>query len=90
MTVEERDKLIRMDIENPHPHARLGSYMLSPFEPFKPLSKIVFYHHWAYENDSEYLPELGPVPIESYIIHLADRMDISINQSLILNSQQTY
>lgn len=90
LTVEERDKLVRMDIENPHPHARLGSYMISSFEPFKPLSKIIFYHHWAYENDGEYVPDLGPVPIESYIIHLADRVDILINQSkpILLQANQ--
>jgi len=38
-------------IINPHPHAGLGAYMVESFRPFKDLSKIIFYHHWPYEND---------------------------------------
>lgn len=81
LSVSERDELIRIDIENPHPHARLGSYMLESFDPFSDLSKIIFYHHWSYALDKDYVKEVGPVPIESYIIHLADRVDIAINQT---------
>lgn len=90
LSVEERDELVCMDIENPHPHARLGSYMLESFDPFKPLSKILFYHHWPYAYDKNYLSDIGPVPIESYIIHLADRVDIAINQNkpILLQSNQ--
>lgn len=81
LKISERDKLIQIDIENPHPHARLGAYMLESFDPFKPLATILFYHHWSYTEDQNYPKELGPVPIEAYIIHLADRVDIAIDKS---------
>ena len=41
LTVSERDELIKMDVENPQPHASLGSYMLDSFEPFHKISKIL-------------------------------------------------
>ncbi len=81
VSVEERDRLVNMDVVNPHPHARLGSYILDSFPPFHELSNIVYYHHWPYADDDKYIPTVGKVPIESYIIHLADRIDIAINQS---------
>ncbi len=81
LTIGERDKLIQMDIHNPHPNARLVAYMIESFDPFKPLSKIIFYRHWPYSNDANFHKDVGPVPIESYIIHLADRVDIAIEQS---------
>ncbi len=81
LSVEERDQLVHIDIENPHPHAKLGSYMLDSFEPFKELSKVIFYHHWSYMDHDKYIEDIGVVPIESYIIHLADRIDILIDQN---------
>lgn len=89
LSVEERDELIKMDIDNPHPHAKLGAYMLDSFEPFKDISKIVFYHHWSFSDHNQYIQELGPVPIESYIIHLADRIDILIDseESIMMQTE---
>jgi|LGOV01.1.fsa_nt_gb HD-GYP domain-containing protein (c-di-GMP phosphodiesterase class II) len=81
VSVEERDRLINMDVVNPHPHARLGSYILDSFPPFHELSNIVYYHHWPYVDDDKFIPNVGKVPIEAYIIHLADRIDITIDQS---------
>lgn len=89
LSIKERDELLKMDIENPHPHAKLGSYMLDSFEPFKELSKIIFYHHWAFEDHKDYIKEIGEVPIESYIIHLSDRIDIAINQNEPILTQTT-
>ena len=51
LTVSERDELIKMDVENPQPHARLGSYMLDSFAPFHKISRILYYHHWSYNRD---------------------------------------
>ncbi len=31
ISIKERDELIKMDVENPHPHAVLGSMMLKSF-----------------------------------------------------------
>ena len=53
LTVNERDELVKMDVENPQPHASLGSYMLDSFEPFHRISEILFYHHWRYDMDDQ-------------------------------------
>lgn len=87
LTTVERDQLIKMDIEDPHPHARLGSYMLNSFEPFKDISKIIFYHHWPYTLDSSPIKDMGEVPFESYIIHIADRIDILIDSDIPIIGQ---
>ncbi|MDD3415569.1 MAG: HD domain-containing protein [Lachnospiraceae bacterium] len=86
LTVAERDQLIQMDIRNPFPHSSLGSYMLDSFDLFGNISKIVYYHHWRYENDQNWNIGMGKVPIESYILHVADRTDILIdpNQPILL------
>lgn len=88
LTVNERDQLIQMDVENPFPHSSLGSYMLSSFSPFEHISQIIFYHHWHYDQDSNYINELGPVPLESYILHVADRMDILVQSNCSILSQK--
>ncbi|AFA48858.1 HD-GYP domain-containing protein [Acetobacterium woodii] len=88
-TVNERDLLIQLDVENPFPHSSLGCYMLSSFSPFQDISKIVFYHHWHYDQDLHYISAFGPVPLEAYILHVADRMDILVqpNYSILAQKQ---
>ena len=76
LTVTERDQLVRMDVEDPYPHCSLGCYMLESFEPFFKISRIVYYHHWHYEENNNFVPKYGEVPLESYILHVADRTDI--------------
>ena len=86
LTVAERDQLIQMDVKNPFPHSSLGSYMLGSFELFHEVSRIIYYHHWKYENDWAWTPMMGEVPIEAYILHVADRTDILIhpNQPILI------
>ena len=86
LTVKERDQLIQMDVLDPFPHSNLGSYMLDSFELFDKISKIVYYHHWRYDNDGNWNLKMGEVPIEAYILHVADRTDILIdsNQPILL------
>jgi len=76
LTIEERDKLIEMDVKDPFPHCNLGCYMLESFAPFSQISKIIYYHHKHYDDrDGLYK---GEVPVESFLLHIADRTDILI------------
>lgn len=76
LTVTERNALIELDVNNPHPHAILGSVMLEPFRFFKEISNIIRYHHVIY-NYGQFRSELGEeAPFESYLLHLADRIEI--------------
>lgn len=81
LTISERDQLLHLDVENPMPHARLGAYMLDSFEPFEEISRIIYYHHWPFEQDAYPDREQGAVPLESYFLHVADRVDVLIDPS---------
>lgn len=80
LSVKERDELIQLDISNPHPHAFLGGAMLSSFSYFKDISTIIKYHHWEWNFGENKYNDDEEVPFESYILHLADRIDILINK----------
>jgi HD-GYP domain-containing protein (c-di-GMP phosphodiesterase class II) len=86
LSVQERDMLIQEDVERPEPHCLMGHKMLANFSVFEDISRIIKHHHIKYE-------ELGrikdAVKLESHIIHLADRVDISITPDIfILNQKQ--
>lgn len=70
LTVAERNALIQLDVENPEPHAILGAAMLEGLPCFERVANIVRYHH------AHYGKSIDGVPIESYILHLADRIEI--------------
>ena len=74
--VKEREDLIQLDVENPHPHAIRGAILLKEFNYFEEISDIVLHHHryWDYGRGRIFMSR--EVPIESFIIHLADRIEI--------------
>ena len=88
LSVDEKNQLIVMDVADPHPHARLGAYMVGSFDPFSHISQIMFYHHWPYEFNDRFIDDIGPVPLESYVLHVADRIDILINRDLPMIHQK--
>ncbi|WP_430886333.1 HD domain-containing phosphohydrolase [Fusibacter sp. JL216-2] len=90
LTVEDQTQLTRLDVEDPGPHERLGALMLSSFGPFKTIANIIEHHHVNYAEN------IGNRNVHhaSYIIHLADRIDIlldpntiSINQTMAVTKQ---
>lgn len=77
LTVKDQEELTKLDVIDPGPHETLGALMLSSFDPFTRVSKILEYHHVDYEQERNN-PD---VPNEAYIIHLADRIDILLDPS---------
>jgi len=77
LSVQERDMLVQEDVLNPQPHCVMGYHMLKSFELFKDIAQIIKHHHIKYE-DSLSAPE-GEIPFQSFIIHLADRVDVLIS-----------
>jgi len=72
LTLRERLDLMRFEEAPGDMHSERGYLLLGIFEPFSRIAEIVRYHHlpWAYTDKT--------VPIESHIIHLADRIAVQI------------
>ncbi len=85
LSVQERDSLFVEDVENPLPHCVMGYNMLKPFDVFGDIAKIIRYHHIKYE-ETDFV--VGGVPIESHILHFADRIDILISPDKFIIDQK--
>ena len=81
LTIQEKEQLIQFDVENPYKHCLVGYLMLRNYKPFRKMAKTILYHHeyWQDGNNRGYIGE--PIPMASYIIHLADRVDVLVNQN---------
>ncbi len=86
LSIIERNQIIQMDIQDPHPHAILGAAMLSSFRYFNDISKIIRYHH-AYWNNGISASKSEDILFESYILHLSDRIEILIDHEIGLLDQ---
>ena len=86
LSVQERDLLIREDVQNPRPHCEMGFKMLSSFPPFAGVAQVIKHHYVRYAASLN-MPE-GEVPLESHILHLADRVDIIVNPEVFVLKQK--
>ncbi|MBF0566711.1 MAG: HD domain-containing protein [Nitrospirae bacterium] len=70
----ERIQLLEFDNESAEieKHAEIGYSLLNSFKPFEKVAPIVRFHHRDFGTGPEALER---VPIASYILHLADRVD---------------
>lgn len=78
-SIKERDALVQMDIEDPHEHAELGARMLETFPYFQSITPIIKNHHQYWKHGEGAKHEGKVIPMECFILHLADRIDILIN-----------
>ncbi|PAT01322.1 hypothetical protein CI105_07020 [Candidatus Izimaplasma bacterium ZiA1] len=85
LSVQERDTLIKEDVDNPKPHCLMGYKMLSSFKLFEKISQIIKHHHIKYEELDNYDDE---ILIQSHIIHFADRIDIMISPDFFILDQK--
>ena len=87
LSVQERDLLVREDVQNPRAHCDMGCKMLSSFEPFAAVAQVIKHHHVRYASSLD-MPE-GEVLLESHILHMADRVDILINPDIFVLKQKS-
>lgn len=82
LSIKERLDALRFEsIYTPevHNHAENGFKLLKLFEPFYDIAKIVRYHHYSWNYGQEQEVKGERVPLESHIVHLADRIDSLFN-----------
>lgn len=89
-TIEEQAELVKYEVYKPHKHSILGYLLLKESMLFSSTASIIRFHHvpWGKGNGSEFNGE--SVPIESHIIHLADRIDILIDRNSNILDQTDY
>lgn len=80
-----RDKLDVLEFEikdqqRVHKHAEIGYLLLKKFSPFSAIESLVRFHHvpWNEGDGAEFKGKC--VPVDSHILHLADRVAILINK----------
>jgi HD-GYP domain-containing protein (c-di-GMP phosphodiesterase class II) len=80
LSLKERIDTLSFEMKSPHEHAEAGYLLLKTFEPFSRIATMIRYHHvpWNGGKGSEFMGK--PVPVESHILHLADRVDILIDR----------
>jgi len=68
------------ELTDPGKHAEIGFLFLQRFPPLSRVATLIRYHHtfWNDGAGSEFNGQ--QVPIGSHILHLADRVDVSINR----------
>ncbi len=75
-------------MQSPQKHCAVGYLLLSQSTLFPHIADIVLYHHveWSWANSQKTL-EI-PIPEKAYIIHLADRLDMLINDKYSILEQR--
>jgi HD-GYP domain-containing protein (c-di-GMP phosphodiesterase class II) len=88
LSIKEKNDIIEFDVNKPYKHCLLGYMLLSNYKPFEKIADIVHYHHehWLKGQNRTNTGEL--IPIGSFIIHLADRVDILIRQDQHILTQK--
>jgi HD-GYP domain-containing protein (c-di-GMP phosphodiesterase class II) len=79
LSLAERIETLNFDFESAVQHSKLGSGLVALFEPLAPLAPIINFHHTFWNEGQGSQQVGGPVPLESHIIHLADRIAVLID-----------
>lgn len=89
----ERNSLFEFEFGNSshdrHSHGYKGWLILRDADELKPAAEIIKFHHIFWEEQSDIL-ENYKIPVSSYILHLADRIDILIDRKQEILMQRKY
>ncbi len=80
LSCQERYDILQFDMVNPHKHAEVGFHILKNFKPFEKVAQIVRSHHRSYKSKGSVMSG-EEIPLGSYIIHIADRVDVLIDKN---------
>lgn len=69
-------------------HAFRGAYLIAKFPPLEKIAPMIKYHHYPWD-DGKALQNNADMPIESQLLHLADRICANITEETFILSQVT-
>lgn len=94
VNLSERNSLFEFEFSNStvkrHSHGYKGWFILKDAVELKAASEIIKFHHVFWEESSESCFTTYKIPVASYILHLADRIDILINRNQEILNQRRY
>jgi len=91
----ERAKLHQFEVDDPYEHAldgyriltRAGAVEAADQALFLPYAELILHHHDKWEGGNPTPEERDAIPLESRIIHLADRLDVLLDESRPFSAQ---
>lgn len=81
ISLQERENALTFEDTHAFLHSKLGYQLFKDFPPFAGIAELIYYHHSWWE------PGGKNVPLGSHIIHLADRVAVSINKKIPILEQ---
>ena len=81
LSAQERLSLIEGEPPTAGSHGFRGARLLKEFGPFGPIADIVCYHHLPWNYGHGRRCKDAPVPMESHIVHLADRVCVQLKNN---------
>lgn len=75
-SLSEKTNIMNLEAVNPHHHAETGYGLLKTCEPLKGAAEIIRFHHLPWQNGAGQEFRGIPVPPESHLLQLADRVSV--------------
>lgn len=88
ITFGEKALLAEFEVDNSFTHCERGYLFLRDSGIFSPISHAILCHHDRWDGGNKSLYRGHEIPLLSRIIHLADRVDVSINPNLCILQQR--
>ena len=81
LSLASRIETLEFEMAEPEHHALSGKLLLSLFKPFAGIADIIRYHHLYWQGGAGDQHNGQPVPRLSHLLHLADRIAVSIDKN---------
>lgn len=86
-SLQDRLDLLEFEDKKPGRHSMAGSLLLQKFKPFASIAKMIKFHHVPWQDGNNTFQNNESVPLDSHIIHLADRVAVRISKEAPILSQ---
>ncbi|HBL84792.1 MAG: hypothetical protein A2Y17_01625 [Clostridiales bacterium GWF2_38_85] len=78
LSSNEKLEIVEAETPNINSHAFRGAKLIDCFKPTQEISDMIRYHHIPWENGKGRYCKDNEIPLESHILHLADRVCVKI------------
>lgn len=79
-SLKERLEFLRFEVDNWQSHSEVGYRLVSDFDPLRRSAELIRYHHAPWDGGRGREIKGEEVPLGSHILHLADRVAVTMGQ----------